>query len=347
MSIVPHSFGVRRSGLLDDRVPFGGFGPRGLGAMAGLEHLGGLGTLTAARYGRGLDPYGRLGLGGGLGVLGVSGPSPVIARRDMLGAGYPGLTDALLRDRRYLDPYRRYLDDLLPSRLGAYRDIDALLSLGKLDRGLCDGRDDRRCEHECCLYNCNRCSGKGSSSSNSKDLKTKDIVVRGKTFKIRKSFLADAPKFEGDIVKLLDKKPEEAFPNYVVELLVKFINEECCSAKCVLDLVSLGVLASSLNVKSAIEFSLSQIKKHEYAHGWIDTAELADICVAILLSGKVDDKLVEWLKKHLTAGYRWRDMVESTYWTRMVERRPELELQVGQLVGAIPKDEREDGLRIL
>jgi hypothetical protein len=186
-----------------------------------------------------------------------------------------------------------------------------------------------------------------NSDSKSKDLKTKDIVVRGKTFKVRKSFLTEAHKFEGDIVKLLDKKSEEAFPNYVVELLVEFINEETCSAKSMLDLVSLGVLASSLNVRSAIEYSLSQIKKHEYARGGIDTAELADICVAVLLSEKVDGKLIEWLKKHLKAGDRWRDMVESTYWSRMIQRRPEIELQVGQLVGAFPKDEREDGLRIL
>lgn len=355
LSLGPY-LGARRGGLLDDRPPFGGFSAGGLGAP---------------RFGRGLTPFNGHGLAGGLGGLGYLGSlgslgvgalSHLSPRQDMLGASYPGLAEALLRGGRYPDFRRRHIDDLhLSSRLGP-RELGLLLGLGMFDqeRGLCNDRGcrgglgcgyDRRCEHERCLYDCSRCSGNGngrssSSSSSSKDFKTKDIVVRGKTFKIRKSFLADAGKFEGDIVKLLDKKSEESFPNYVVQMLVDFINEESCKANTILDLVSLNVLASSLGVKSAVEFSLNQIKKHEYDRD-IGAVELTDICVAVLLSSKVDDKITEWLKKHLKAGERWRELVQHHCWKQMIYRRPELEIQVGQLVGEFEKDDREDGLRIL
>lgn len=369
MSLGP--FIPRRNDLLGDRHPLHGLrgqlrGVRGigggLGGGLGGDLGGGLGGLRAARWGGGFDPLVRYadlgGMGGLRGPGGLGGLGPLGARRDILGPR-PGLADPL-HSGRYPDLGlgRRALDDLHISSCFGPHGLEGLLALNRFDRdrGLCDGRGcrgvlgcgfDHRCEHERRMYNCSGCSG-GSSSSSSipNDLKTKDILIRGKTYKVRKSFLVDAGKFEADVGKYLEKKSEEACPNNVVEMLIDFINTESCNAKTLLDLVTMNVLASSLGVKSAGEYSLNHLKKYEVDYD-VGAVECTQICVAVLLSGKVDDKLTEWLKKYLKYDQRWLNMARSSYFFDIVARKPELELAVAQLMGVVEKDDREDGLRIL
>lgn len=336
----------------------------GAGLPVGFGARGGIGALGSPLLGRRYDPLARLGvgphLGGvGAGALGIRGLNPLLARRDMLGGGYGLLSDPLLRGGRYPDLGGRGIEDLLlSSRLShdPYRDLEALLGLGRFDRGrgYCDGRGcrgglgcgyDRRCEYERCLYDCHRCSGGGSSSS-SKDVKMKDIVVRGKTYKIRKSFLADSSKFETDIAKLLDKKSEEAMPNHVIQMLIDFINEEQCGGKTLLDAVSMNILASNLGVKSAVEFSLGLLKKNEGDYR-IYAPELTQICLAVMESSKVDDKLVEWLKKYLKYDGRADGLGVSPYYQEILYRKPELGIHLEQLLGRREKDDNEDSFRIL
>jgi len=177
-------------------------------------------------------------------------------------------------------------------------------------------------------------------------MNTKDIVVRGTTYKIRKSFLSDSSKFEGDIVKLLDKKSEEALPNNVIQMLVDFINTEKSDSRTLLDLVTLNILASNLGVKSAVEYSLNQLKRWEVDYR-INAGELTEICLAVMESNKVDDKLVEWLKKYLKYDQRWHTLGRSTAFHEVCDRRPELVLHLEHLLGLREKDENEGEYRIL
>ena len=337
----------------------GGIGLPGAlaGGMGGIGSVPYGGGLALARGGRGFDPLTRLGYGGlGTGALMRGGTSP-LATRNILGGSDPM---AAFRGARYPMSVthlgRRGFDDLSPG-IGhdpSHRDLNLLLSLSDLRRGLCDGRGcrggmgcgyDRRCEHERCMYDCGRCS-EPSSSSSTKDLKTKDIVVRGKTYKIRKAFLQDLSKFEADIIKLLDKKSEESVPNEVVQMLVDFINYEKCDGRTLLDVVSLNILASNLGVKSAVEFSLNLLKNHVLDYQ-MKAQELTDICLAVMESSKVEDKLVEWLKRYLKSDGREWQLVRSYEYQSMIARRPELDIHLAQLTGQMEKDEYEEEYRVI
>ncbi|KAK6611724.1 hypothetical protein H4I95_02520 [Botrytis cinerea] len=106
--------------------------------------------------------------------------------------------------------------------------------------------------------------GGGSGGSNKKEygFPTKDIVIRGKTYSCRKSFLADQGKFEDSLVKMMEKKKEDEIPNTVLDSLFSCINEEkVLSSASAHDLVTLNVLSSSLGIKSVMEKSLAQLKK--------------------------------------------------------------------------------------
>jgi hypothetical protein len=337
------------------------FAMRGVGAHA-LSQAGGGRGLASPLLARGYNPLARLAVGANLGGFGAGalelrGP----ARRNLLGGGGIYNADLLLRGGRYPNIDIRALEDILLSQnLGRhpYRDLEELLALGRYDRGRgyghCDGNGcrgcgyNRSCEYERCPDVCHRCSGSSSnssSSSSSKDSKTKDVVVRGRTYKIRKSFLADSSKFEGDIVKLLDKKSEDAVPNNVVQMLVDFINEESCKSNSILDFVQMSILASNLGVKSAVEYSLGVLKKEiDYEPSGV---ELTHICLAVLESSKVDEKLVEWLKRYLKYDGRADKLSFNPFYKGILQNKPELGVHLAQLLGFLEKDESEGAYRIL
>ncbi|CAG8955397.1 hypothetical protein HYFRA_00014230, partial [Hymenoscyphus fraxineus] len=89
-------------------------------------------------------------------------------------------------------------------------------------------------------------SSSGSGSGKSKpeyDFKTKDIFIRGKVYAIRASYLAESPKFEAELMKYVDKKKEELVPRKVVEMLIRYVNEEVYENSSFVDEVTVCVLA--------------------------------------------------------------------------------------------------------
>ncbi|TAQ90633.1 hypothetical protein B7494_g1041 [Chlorociboria aeruginascens] len=157
------------------------------------------------------------------------------------------------------------------------------------------------------------------------DLETKDVVIRGVSYRMRKTFLTESAKFESDLVKYMEKKKEEQIPTSVIHLLIDFINMEGTDPASMIDLVTLHTLASNLGSKSVMEYALSQIKKMEGSR--LDDKELAEILLSILMSPKADDSLKEWLKKYLAKD----DMAVAnrihmtSIWRKMVDENPELE----------------------
>lgn len=199
-------------------------------------------------------------------------------------------------------------------------------------------------------YDCNCNSKLSSSKSDSRgkkgyDFKTKDITVRGKSYCVRKSFLADSSKFEADLIKFMDKKKEDQLPDRVVQMLIDFINEETCSYQSVLDIVLMNVLASSLGAKSAIEYSLRELKKVECEFR-LGGDELTQICVAVMLSSKVDSGLEQWLKKFLQSDRREEQLSRSYHYMVLLQTHPELEIKLLELLGLREKAE-DDALPIL
>ena len=334
--------GISLSSLLGGGVGGMGYPPYSRGGYDPLRRYGGHGGL-----GMGMGMGVGVGVSTGLGAMGdLAGSVGALGgiQGDMLGGRHFGLLlDAMLLGGRNaaLAGLRSPLDDQFLARLNALGYGDVLRYSGGLSCGC-----DKNCEHQRSAIDCASCSSSGRSGSSTKELKTKDIVVRGKTYKIRKSFLVDASKFESDIVKLLDKKSEETMPNHVVQMLVDFINTEHCRTTTLLDLVSMNVLASSLSVKSAVEHSLNLLKKYEIDYN-IGGPELTQMCVTVLASGKVDDKLTEWLKKFLEYDGRWERLLRNEFYQTTLYRKPQLQIQIAQLIGLIEKDDGEDGFRIL
>ena len=238
----------------------------------------------------------------------------------------------LERQRRQLHDHRQPV-----SILG--RSCDECLPIGRR----CDSDRGHRCARD---YTCNCTSSKFESrGKKTYDFKTKDITVRGKSYAVRKSFLADSNKFEADLIKYVDKKKEEQLPSNVVGMLIQFINEEDCSYKTVLDLVLLNVLASSLGCKSVVEHSLRDLKKIDHDNR-VAGDELTNICVAVMLSGKVDSGLEEWLKKFLRSDGKAEYLHRSYHYRAVLESHPQLNVKLLELLGEKPKQDG-DNLPIL
>ncbi|PQE33604.1 hypothetical protein CJF32_00003470 [Rutstroemia sp. NJR-2017a WRK4] len=219
-----------------------------------------------------------------------------------------------------------------------------------------------RCHHETRQHEHHHCcskssgSGSGDSSSNNKDksnssssskysFPTKDIVIRGKTYACRKSFLADQPKFEDTLVKTTSAKKEDLIPTSVIESLFACINEERCPATNPHDLVTLNILASGLGIKSVVEKSLAQLKK-SVADTIIQGAMLTQIVVTVMMSSKVDEGVKEWLKMYVKG---WGLLEELEGWPdyrRAVDAHPEIHTGLYELLG-FRKPVGDEGYRIL
>lgn len=155
------------------------------------------------------------------------------------------------------------------------------------------------------------------------DLKTKDVALRGKAYKIRKAFLADMGKFEHDLIKLVDKKTEEELPDSVIQLLVDYINKESCESKNMVDLVGLCLLASTLGYTSGIEGALRELKEVS-SGGHVGRDDLTKICGMITMSGKVDDGLKTWLKNFLTIPNVLQALFHSQAFQELNHNHPEV-----------------------
>lgn len=209
-----------------------------------------------------------------------------------------------------------------------------------------DHHHDHDHDHSC--HQKSSCCGCGDSDSKAKkeySFKTKDVTLRGKSYQIRKSFLADLSKFENELVKFVDKKSEEELPERVIQLLVDYINEDCCECKVALDLVGLNILASNLGYKSAVEYSLEELKKTEVEY-LVRAEELTRICGTITMSGKVDEGLESWLKKFIRNHDALPALENSRSFQVLVANHPEVWTKLETIMGWRDKEDKL-GLMVL
>lgn len=331
-----------RPGPFSVRPGIGGFNTFG----RGLNGLGGLGGIPSVRAGLG-------GIGNINGLGGIPSVRPMLngARVNGLGNGLGGLPLSPLGAFSPLVGAGVNLNPLLAaSELNALTVRPELLlrdlQLGLASRGCGYGYNNiidfyrRATETPCCGES--GCAG---------GLKTKSVAIRGNNFNIRYSYLAEVPKFEADIVKYMEKRTEEAVPDKTVHMLVDFINQEAYTPAIVFDDVMVNILASNVGAKSAVEYSLKQIKSRQYGHdiyGISGAVELVKIMFTIQQSSKVDSNLRGWLIKLLEAN----DC--ALYWAvhfhpdaqKTLEERPELFLEYRRLIKIVhdPKDEYQQVL---
>lgn len=172
----------------------------------------------------------------------------------------------------------------------------------------------------------------------------KDIVVRGRAYSIRASYLLDQPKFEKELAMVMEKKSEEEVPNRVVNMLFAFINQEKYCNFDPLDEVTLCILANNIGAKSVVEHSLSQMKKIE---DYVEEANITKIIITIMLSSKVPAKLVAWLQKYLKEEDRWVSVYSiPDFHFKVKVDRPGLFLDVERLLNHLPEEDKE-GLRFI
>jgi hypothetical protein len=181
------------------------------------------------------------------------------------------------------------------------------------------------------LFNENSHRSCNSTKASDFDFPTKDIAVRGKTYSVRQSYLNEASKFEADLQKYVDKKAKEVLPNRVIEMLISFINREWYENDSALDEVTMNVLTTNVNAKSAFEHSLKRLQKFD---GEIDPFEMSEICATILCSDKVNDKLKEWLKKYMLKVPERIDVLGcSQKWAELHSEMPEVAARLAELLG--------------
>ncbi|EPE33014.1 hypothetical protein GLAREA_06026 [Glarea lozoyensis ATCC 20868] len=209
----------------------------------------------------------------------------------------------------------------------------------------------------CGSHHSNSCSSSklssSSSSSSKSDLKTKDLFIRSKIYSVRASYLAESPKFEAELTKLMDKKKEDQIPSRIISLLINYINKESYSNDNVLDEVTLHVVCTTVNCKSAAEYALERLKRFTKEGHEIPVEELCQICVAIFCSEKVEEKLKEWLKTHMKGagnealGRRRQALLGGCKkWVELMDKKPEVGTRLEVLLDLRVKDD-EGGYRIL
>ncbi|RDL39449.1 uncharacterized protein BP5553_03789 [Venustampulla echinocandica] len=187
-------------------------------------------------------------------------------------------------------------------------------------------------------HHCGCGGGSNYSSEDKFSFKTKDICVRGKAYKVRSSYLAEAPKFETDLIKYLDKKIEEVVPQRVVRMLVDFINYDDYNHEGgLLDEAKLNILATNVGAKSVIDFSLDFLKQNIDCD--VQAEDLCDIVTTVMMSDGVGDGLKEWLKKYLTPGQRLERLFYHESYAELMLDHPEVETKLEILLGVRRKED--------
>jgi hypothetical protein len=164
-------------------------------------------------------------------------------------------------------------------------------------------------------------------------------AIRGKSYSVRKSFLENCGKFESDIGKFLDKRKDEVVPDRIVKLLIDCINEESCEAQTLHELVGMNILASNVGAKSAVEYSLRELHSKWRGNYDLKGEELAQICASILLSGKVESGLEDWLKKILKHEEIMQLLQYSGRCLDLFHRHPDVKTKLEILLGLFPEED--------
>lgn len=325
----------------------GGMG--GIGSMGGAGGMRAMGAMGAMPMSPGLSHMGAGALRGPLGPMGGIGGYPDPYSNPRLGRRasdpmyntfdpfrHSGPSEADVRAmRRSLHGQMHYNGSSDPN--SSCEDCRSNGRQCRMDHGHRTGHHLGHRDHicDCGNHGCNRNLGlrETRSKKDTCDFKTKDITVRGISYSVRKSFLAESSKFESDLIKFMDKKTEEQVPDHVVQMLIDFINAEECTGRTILEYVILNVLASNLGAKSAVEHSLSELKKatsdYEYR---ANPEELTNVCVAVLMSSRVDSGLEAWLKKFLQSEQRSHGLTQSWHFQEVHEDHPELLVKLRELL---------------
>ncbi len=190
---------------------------------------------------------------------------------------------------------------------------------------------------------CFPCCEGNSNKKRDYDFKLKDVTVRGKARAVRASFLIEAPKFEADLVKYMDKKKEDDVPEEVVDMLISWINTENYKNSNPFDEVTLHILASNVGCKSVLEQSIARLKTMQSS---LVPDELVKIIGTIFLSSRVDGGLKKWLVKLLKERNLWKGLYTITKFNAMVMERPEVEAELVRELGVISQPD-DEGLRTL
>lgn len=203
----------------------------------------------------------------------------------------------------------------------------------------CRGCRIRRNLKDGCVFHC--CKGCGGDDNSGK-VEMKSISVRGNSFLVRQSYLAENHTFEKELLKYVSGKEEADISSKLVRELIEYINTERLQTKDVEDLVTLNILASSIGAKSAVGASLARLKKVVGDDNQIGIAKLAEICWTIVQSAEVDGELKKWLKGYLTAwdGEAWYDLMESEEAMWLLEW-PAVINALDLLVGSVEEPERK------
>jgi len=322
-------------------------GGMSIGGVGGIGRMGGFGGMSGLDDLRAMS--GMRGMGGIYPMRGMRGysdpfPDPRLGRRrpDPIFDPYDAFThpgfsqaDLLAVQQR---PYGNLYYSSAPDPASGCEDCR------RVGRRCIDLGRGHHCERDSIFNRTERgCGGKSESKTRKEryDFKTKDITVRGKSYSVRASFLAESSKFESDIVKFVDKKTEDNVPSHVVQMLIDFINAEQCSGTTILEYVQLNILASSLGAKSAIEYSLTELQKGISDDYLMRPKELTNICVAVLMSSRVDSGLESWLKKFLQHDHRAERLSVTIDFQNILDDHPELYTKLGELLER--KKKADDG----
>lgn len=229
-------------------------------------------------------------------------PTSALSRRSDLAGGYP--YGAVQRRGPFPPPV------LYPAPIGYYPWQD--------------------CLHKHCESSCDQTQATAHRREYS-NLKTKDVVIRGKAFAVRASYLQELPKFEKELREYLDKKDEDTIPERVINMLFAFINEEEYCNGDPYDEVTLCILAHNAGSKSVVNYSLDQIKKIE---GEIHISMLVDIIITIMRSSDVPDLLKDWLEKFMRTNVDWHTLgSDPDFITKIVHQCPETYTDLLVLLG--------------
>ncbi|KAL3423202.1 hypothetical protein PVAG01_04949 [Phlyctema vagabunda] len=129
----------------------------------------------------------------------------------------------------------------------------------------------------------------------------KDVCVRGVYYGVRRSYMAENAQFEEKLVRYMDTKRESEVPDFMVDMLIKCVNDDSYTCTNILDDVTLYLLASSVGAASVKETAAAHIQAFDLATTRVWPEDLIMVTVTVLCSDKTDDLLREWLKNLLSS----------------------------------------------
>lgn len=126
---------------------------------------------------------------------------------------------------------------------------------------------------------------------------TQPIIIRDKTYYIRRSFLEEQPYFIANLDDLAGQVSRDALPDAVIGMLIDWINHERCNTDNLLHLVKLNLLAANLRIRSITTWSLGEIQKWHFSD--IHPDQLRSIIIAFAMSPARQDGLQRWIREGL------------------------------------------------